>query len=119
LEGKRPAESGSGTERLPLAEGETLLSDFAASLGPEQSDYIRASIAESLQQQRQRQQLAVVTFNVIALLAVGATSFAIFGFWQKSEAEKAASRAYVSLARNSVQAAKMLKLWRTWLRRCA
>ena len=38
---------------------------------------------------------------MIALLAVGATAFAIFGFWQKGEAEKAASRAYVSLARNS------------------
>jgi tetratricopeptide (TPR) repeat protein len=57
---------------LPLAEGEKLLSDFAASLGPEQSDYIGASIAESHRQRHRRNLVRNGVLAVFALLAVGA-----------------------------------------------
>jgi hypothetical protein len=57
---------------LPLAEGEKLLSDFDASLGPEQSDYVRASVAERHRQRHRRNLVRNGVLAVFALLAVGA-----------------------------------------------
>ncbi len=58
--------------------------------------FLEASIAERREmqrQQQQRQRLLVVAVLVFALLAVAACAAAIFGFWQKGEAEKQAREA--------------------------
>ena len=69
---------------LPLAEGEKLLSDFASSLGPEQSDYVRASIAE---RHRQRHRRGLVRNGVLALFALLAIGAGIQWFRAENEAK--------------------------------
>lgn len=73
---------------LPLAEGETLLRDSAASLGVSQVGYINASIAERHRQRRSRNLIR----NAVAVAATG-ISFVLaalsgFAFWQKEEADR-------------------------------
>ena len=56
---------------------------------------------EKQREQRGRQRLLTAASAVFALLAVVASAAAIFGFWQKGEAEKQASQANFFLALNS------------------
>ena len=57
---------------LPLAEGETLLKESAASLGARQVDYVHASIAERQRQRNRRNLIRNGALALFALLALGA-----------------------------------------------
>jgi hypothetical protein len=77
-----------------LSEAEHLLAKYGEELTPELKAYVAASMAQAHAQQKRRQRLLVSALLVFALLAVGASGAAMFGFWQKGEAEKEAQRAF-------------------------
>ena len=84
-----------------LSEAEQLLAEYGEELTPELKAYVAASMAHAHAQQKRRQRLLFGALVVFALLAVVASAAAVFGFWQKGEAENEASQANVSLALNS------------------
>ena len=79
-----------------LSEAEQLLAEYGEELTPELKAYVAASMAQAHAQQKRRQRLLVGALVVFALLALGASVAAIFGFWQKGEAEKETARAIVA-----------------------
>jgi WD domain, G-beta repeat len=91
------AENRAGDFLLPpgkqLSEAEQLLAEYREELTPELKAYIAASMAQAHAQQKRRQRLLVGALLVLALLAVVASAAAIFGFWQKGEADKQAELA--------------------------
>jgi WD40 repeat protein len=91
------AENRAGDFLLPpgkqLSEAEQLLAEYREELTPELKAYIAASMAQAHAQQKRRQRLLVGALLVFALLAVVASAAAIFGFWQKVEADKQAELA--------------------------
>lgn len=101
------AENRAGDFLLPpgkqLSEAEQLLAEYSAELTPELKAYVTASIAQAHAQQKRRQRLLIGALVIFALLAVGASAAAIFGFWQKGEAEKQSALA-LAAARNAQRA---------------
>jgi tetratricopeptide (TPR) repeat protein len=106
-----------------LAQAQEWRDHHEAMLNELEREFLDASIAERRElqrQQRQRQRLLVGALLVFALLAVGASAAAIFGFQQKDKAEKqtrvaidaekrtseVASQAHVSLACDAHEAGK-------------
>ena len=80
---------------IQLAAAEQNFSPSPESLPKLGSEFLEASIAtrdrerqERRREQRNRQRLLATAVAVFAVLAVAATSAAIFGFWQKGEAER-------------------------------
>jgi WD40 repeat protein len=88
------AENQAGDFLLPrgkqLSEAEQLLAEYSEELTPELKAYVAASMAQANAQQKRRQRLLVGALLVFALLAVGATAAAVFGFWQNAEAQRQA-----------------------------
>ena len=87
-----------------LAQAQEWRDHHNAILNELEREFLDASIAERRElqrQQRQRQRLLVGALLAFAILAVGASAAAFFGFWQKGEAEKAAT-----LARNAEDSAQ-------------
>ena len=86
------AENRAGDFLLPpgkqLSEAEQLLAEYGEELTPELKAYVAASMAQAHAQEKRRQQRLIGALLVFALLAVGTSAAAIFGFWQKGEAEK-------------------------------
>jgi tetratricopeptide (TPR) repeat protein len=86
------AENRAGDFLLPpgkqLSEAEQLLAEYGEELTPELKAYVAASMTQAHAQEKRRQRLLVGALVVFALLAVGATAAAFFGFWQKDQAEK-------------------------------
>jgi cytoskeletal protein RodZ len=91
------AENRDGDFLLPpgkqLSEAEQLLAEYGEELTPELKAYVAASMAQAHAQQKRRQRLLVGALLVFAMLAVAASAAAIFGFWQKSNADKQAKLA--------------------------
>ena len=78
-------------------------------------EFLEASIAarkreqeEKQREQRNRQRLLAAASAVFALLAVAASAAAIFGFWQKGEAEKSRRR---DVATDAERTAKSKPYW--------
>ncbi len=78
-----------------LATAEENLHSSGESLPKLGRQFLEASIAtrdrerqEKQREQRQRQRLLAIASAIFALLAVAASAAAIFGFWQKGEAER-------------------------------
>ena len=69
-----------------LSEAEQLLAEYGEELTPELKAYIAASMAQAHAQQKRRQRLLIGALVVFAFLAV-------FGFWQKGNADKQAELA--------------------------
>jgi WD40 repeat protein len=68
---------------LPLAEGETLIKDFGSSLSQEQSNYVRASIAEHRRHKRVQDRVRYSIMAVISVLAI------VAGFqWYQAERQR-------------------------------
>jgi WD40 repeat protein len=103
-----------------LSEAEQLLAEYGEELKPELKAYVAASMAQAHAQQKRRQRILIGALLMFALLAVGASAAAIFGFWQKRQAERqtvlareaehktadASSRANVSLAQYMLEDGK-------------
>ena len=68
---------------LPLAEGETLIKDFGSSLSQEQTNYVRASIAERRRRKRVQDRVRYSIMAVISILAI------VAGFqWYQAERQR-------------------------------
>ncbi|MBV8174045.1 MAG: PD40 domain-containing protein [Verrucomicrobia bacterium] len=91
-----------------LSEAEHLLAKYGEELTPDLKAYIAASVAQAHAQQKRRQRLLVGALVVFALLAIAASGAAIFGYWQKGEAEKAASEARTRLVQSLVNSGRGL-----------
>jgi len=79
---------------LPLAEGETLVQDFRASLSREQSDYVLASIAERNRSKQVRELIRYAVMVAITILAI----FAGFQWFQAEHQRYNAAQAFKSEA---------------------
>ena len=85
---------------LPLAEGETLLKESAASLGASQVDYIHASIAERQRERNRRNLIRNGALALFALLALGAGIQ-----WWRAEAERRTAEHAVAIQQKQLEEA--------------
>jgi len=79
---------------LPLAEGETLIKDFRSSLSQEQTNYVRASIAERRRRKQIQDRVRYSIMAVISMLAIVAG----FQWYQAERQRKSAAQALKSEA---------------------
>jgi hypothetical protein len=84
---------------LPLAEGEKLAKDFGSSLNREQTDYIRASIAERNRSKRAQARMRYALMAAISVLAIVAGFQWVQAEHQRQSAENNAAMAHAEAAR--------------------
>jgi WD40 repeat protein/serine/threonine protein kinase len=85
---------------FPLAEGEKLLADFGPSLNGEQTEYVRASVAEQKRRKRGQERIRYSVLVAISILAIAAGFQWLQADRQRGRAEQNAQLAQSNEARS-------------------
>jgi WD40 repeat protein len=90
---------------LPLAEGEKLINDFGLSLSQEQTNYVRASVAEGKRRKQIQERIRYAVMAAIIALAV----VAAFQWFQAEKQRQSAAQAYKSEAQVTAKLQEQLR----------